>query len=30
MSERTPREIDFVMFVLYRLAERWGVAVARA
>ena len=30
MTERTPREIDFVMFVLYRVATRWGVAVSRA
>ena len=30
MSEQTPREIDFVMFVLYRVAEVWRVSVRRA
>lgn len=30
MSEQTASEIDFVMFVLYRVAKRWRVAVARA
>ena len=30
MSEQTVNEIDFVMFVLYRVAKEWHVAVSRA